>query len=50
VHGLVRGENMELGRDSDTGGQVNILIIWEKFLVTNQSFHGRVRLIFESHR
>ena len=22
VHGLVRGENMELGRDSDTGGQV----------------------------
>jgi hypothetical protein len=25
VHGLVRGENMELGRDSDTGGQVNII-------------------------
>jgi hypothetical protein len=23
IHGLVRGENMELGRDSDTGGQVN---------------------------
>lgn len=22
MHGLVRGENMELGRDSDTGGQV----------------------------
>lgn len=22
LHGLVRGENMELGRDSDTGGQV----------------------------
>lgn len=24
LHGLVRGENMELGRDSDTGGQVNL--------------------------
>ena len=23
LHGLIRGENMELGRDSDTGGQVN---------------------------
>jgi hypothetical protein len=22
LHGLIRGENMELGRDSDTGGQV----------------------------
>lgn len=22
MHGLVRGDNMELGRDSDTGGQV----------------------------
>jgi len=22
LHGIVRGENMELGRDSDTGGQV----------------------------
>lgn len=23
LHGLVRGENMELGSDSDTGGQVH---------------------------
>jgi sucrose-phosphate synthase len=22
MHGLVRGENMELGKDADTGGQV----------------------------
>lgn len=22
IHGLIRGEDMELGRDSDTGGQV----------------------------
>lgn len=30
LHGLIRGENMELGRDSDTGGQVK---------VTNNCFH-----------
>jgi hypothetical protein len=24
LHGLIRGENMELGRDSDTGGQVMV--------------------------
>lgn len=24
LHGLVRGENMELGSDSDTGGQVTL--------------------------
>ncbi|KAG8081670.1 hypothetical protein GUJ93_ZPchr0019g2676 [Zizania palustris] len=26
VHGLVRGDNMELGRDSDTGGQVKYVV------------------------
>ncbi|AQK45470.1 Sas10/Utp3/C1D family [Zea mays] len=26
VHGLVRGENMELGRDSDTGGEVKYVV------------------------
>lgn len=26
MHGLVRGENMELGRDSDTGGQVKYVV------------------------
>ncbi|XP_076913697.1 putative sucrose-phosphate synthase 1 [Bidens hawaiensis] len=26
LHGLIRGENMELGRDSDTGGQCNAVI------------------------
>ncbi|MGF1452808.1 MAG: HAD-IIB family hydrolase [Opitutales bacterium] len=26
VHGLIRGENMELGRDSDTGGQVKYVV------------------------
>ncbi|XP_010913331.1 probable sucrose-phosphate synthase 1 isoform X1 [Elaeis guineensis] len=26
IHGLIRGENMELGRDSDTGGQVKYVV------------------------
>ena len=26
VHGLVRGEDIELGRDADTGGQVKYVI------------------------
>ncbi|GAB4467122.1 MAG: HAD-IIB family hydrolase [Elainellaceae cyanobacterium] len=26
VHGLVRGQNMELGRDSDTGGQIKYVV------------------------
>ncbi|XP_057766265.1 probable sucrose-phosphate synthase 2 isoform X2 [Salvia miltiorrhiza] len=26
LHGLVRGENMELGRDSDTGGQIKYVV------------------------
>lgn len=26
VHGLIRGENMELGRDADTGGQVKYVV------------------------
>ncbi|WCJ34996.1 Sucrose-phosphate synthase family protein [Euphorbia peplus] len=26
IHGLIRGENMELGRDSDTGGQVKYIV------------------------
>lgn len=26
VHGLVRGQNLELGRDADTGGQVKYVV------------------------
>ena len=26
VHGLIRGENLELGRDADTGGQIRYLV------------------------
>lgn len=32
LHGLIRGENMELGRDSDTGGQVISDIFIQSFL------------------
>lgn len=32
LHGLVRGENMELGRDSDTGGQVKYVVEFAKAL------------------
>lgn len=33
LHGLIRGENMELGRDSDTGGQV--IFCWRKSVQSN---------------
>ncbi|EFJ29627.1 sucrose phosphate synthase [Selaginella moellendorffii] len=32
LHGLVRGENMELGRDSDTGGQVKYVVEFARAL------------------
>lgn len=32
IHGLIRGENIELGRDADTGGQVKYLIELAKAL------------------
>jgi sucrose-phosphate synthase len=49
IHGLVRGENIELGRDADTGGQVKYVIelaralserddVWRVDLLTRQVF------------
>ncbi|KAG0560445.1 hypothetical protein M758_10G176100 [Ceratodon purpureus] len=32
LHGLVRGDNMELGRDSDTGGQVKYVVEFARSL------------------
>lgn len=32
LHGLVRGDNMELGRDSDTGGQVKYVVEFARAL------------------
>ena len=26
IHGLIRGENLELGRDADTGGQTKYVV------------------------
>jgi len=26
VHGLIRGQNLELGRDADTGGQTKYVV------------------------
>nr|DAD23989.1 TPA_asm: hypothetical protein HUJ06_025452 [Nelumbo nucifera] len=34
LHGLVRGDNMELGRDSDTGGQVKYVVELARALAT----------------
>jgi len=38
LHGLVRGENMELGRDSDTGGQVLHILIHLNHKLTIEYF------------
>lgn len=53
VHGLIRGENLELGRDADTGGQTKYVVelaralashpnVWRVDLATRQIFDDRV--------
>ncbi|XP_007019750.2 PREDICTED: probable sucrose-phosphate synthase 4 [Theobroma cacao] len=44
MHGLVRGENMELGRDSDTGGQVKYVVELARALANTKGVH-RVDLL-----
>ncbi|WMV55370.1 hypothetical protein MTR67_048755 [Solanum verrucosum] len=44
IHGLVRGENMELGRDSDTGGQVKYVVELARALANMKGVH-RVDLL-----
>lgn len=44
LHGLIRGTNMELGRDSDTGGQVKYVVELTKALSKHPAVH-RVDLI-----
>ncbi|XP_047977934.1 probable sucrose-phosphate synthase 4 [Salvia hispanica] len=44
LHGLVRGENMELGRDSDTGGQVKYVVELARALASMEGIH-RVDLL-----
>ncbi|KAJ0086403.1 hypothetical protein Patl1_07305 [Pistacia atlantica] len=44
MHGLIRGENMELGRDSDTGGQVKYVVELARALANTEGVH-RVDLL-----
>ncbi|KAJ4829474.1 sporulation-specific protein 4 [Turnera subulata] len=44
MHGLVRGENMELGRDSDTGGQVKYVVELARALANTKGIY-RVDLL-----
>ncbi|KAK3034316.1 hypothetical protein RJ639_032656 [Escallonia herrerae] len=44
LHGLVRGDNMELGRDSDTGGQVKYVVELARALASMKGVH-RVDLL-----
>ncbi len=44
IHGLVRGNDLELGRDADTGGQVKYVVELAKKLSQNQGV-GRVDLL-----
>uniref|UniRef100_K3XV68 Sucrose-phosphate synthase n=1 Tax=Setaria italica TaxID=4555 RepID=K3XV68_SETIT len=44
LHGLIRGENMELGRDSDTGGQVKYVVELAKALSSSPGVY-RVDLL-----
>ncbi|GEM_PF-4384334 len=44
IHGLVRGTNMELGRDADTGGQVLYVVELAKALAAHPDV-GQVDLL-----
>lgn len=44
IHGLIRGENLELGRDSDTGGQCLYVLELVKALAADKRI-GRVSLL-----
>ncbi|CAA7400438.1 unnamed protein product [Spirodela intermedia] len=44
LHGLVRGDNMELGRDSDTGGQVKYVVELARALASTKGIY-RVDLL-----
>ncbi|WOL01578.1 putative sucrose-phosphate synthase 4 [Canna indica] len=44
LHGLIRGENMELGRDSDTGGQVKYVVELARALAATKGVY-RVDLL-----
>lgn len=41
LHGLVRGQQMELGKDPDTGGQVSLPGFWERCI----HIHGGIQIL-----
>ncbi|MCJ7773585.1 MAG: glycosyl transferase family 1, partial [Desulfobacterales bacterium] len=43
IHGLIRSENLELGRDADTGGQINYVIELARHLIERDDI-GQVDL------
>jgi sucrose-phosphate synthase len=43
IHGLLRSENMEMGHDADTGGQINYVVELGKAL-SNRSDVERIDL------
>ena len=44
VHGLIRGDNLELGRDADTGGQIKYVVELAQALAEHPAV-GRVDLL-----
>ncbi|WP_018232457.1 HAD-IIB family hydrolase [Thioalkalivibrio thiocyanodenitrificans] len=44
IHGLIRGQNLELGRDADTGGQTKYVVELARALAANPEV-GRVDLL-----
>ncbi len=44
IHGLIRSDNMELGRDSDTGGQIKYVVELARSLIQHPDI-GRVDLL-----
>jgi sucrose-phosphate synthase len=44
IHGLVRGNNIELGRDADTGGQIKYVVELARALAQHPDV-GRVDLL-----
>lgn len=44
IHGLIRGHNMELGRDADTGGQITYVVELARALARHPEV-GRVELL-----
>ena len=44
IHGLIRGDNLELGRDADTGGQTKYVLEFAKAL-SNRDEVDKVEII-----